>query len=231
MICPRCSDAVGAASLDALIDEIIPPDIRLRQPINLPDGDRSSNTTGDFARSRKRIVCAAVTSASGTTTRSQPAVIQRNVFENPAWYTPYTPYQAEIAQGRLEALLNFQTMVRDLTGMEIATASLLDEATAVAEAMTLLHRVQAKQPTGARDTFWVSHRVFPQTLEVLKGRAGPLGIAIRVGDAASPDFGPDVYGAFVQSPDDHGAVTIFATSLPPRIPEACWWPWQRICCA
>ena len=135
-----------------------------------------------------------------------PSVILRNLFENPSWYTPYTPYQAEIAQGRLESLLNFQTMVRDLTAMEIATASLLDEATAAGEAMTLLHRVQARQAAGARNTFWVSERTYPQVLDVLKGRAEPLGITIVFGDPASAQFGSDVFGAYVQSPDDYGAL-------------------------
>ncbi len=135
-----------------------------------------------------------------------PSVILRNLFENPSWYTPYTPYQAEIAQGRLESLLNFQTMVRDLTAMEIATASLLDEATAAGEAMTLLHRVQARQATGARNTFWVSERTYPQVLDVLKGRAEPLGITIVFGDPASAQFSGDVFGAYVQSPDDYGAL-------------------------
>ena len=111
-----------------------------------------------------------------------PSVILRYLFENPSWYTPYTPYQAEIAQGRLESLLNFQTMVRDLTAMEIATASLLDEATAAAEAMTLLHRVQARQPSTVRNSFWVSERSYPQVLDVLRGRAEPLGLKIVVGD-------------------------------------------------
>ena len=134
-----------------------------------------------------------------------PSVILRCLFENPSWYTPYTPYQAEIAQGRLESLLNFQTMVKDLTGMEIATASLLDEATAAGEAMTLLHRLQARG-SEAKNTFWVSMRTYPQVLDVLRGRAEPLGINIVMGDPASPHFGTNVFGAFAQSPDDYGAV-------------------------
>ena len=110
-----------------------------------------------------------------------PPVILRNVMENPGWYTPYTPYQAEIAQGRLESLLNFQTMVTDLTGMEVANASLLDEPTAAAEAMTLLHRVQPKRDA-ARNTFLVSSRTWPQTRAVIESRAEPLGIEVRVVD-------------------------------------------------
>jgi glycine dehydrogenase len=132
-------------------------------------------------------------------------VILRNVFENPGWYTPYTPYQAEIAQGRLEALLNFQTMVRDLTAMDIANASLLDEGTAAAEAMTMLRRVQTKRPASA-DVFLVSDRVFPQTLAVLASRAEPLGITLRSCRAAEMVFDESVFGALLQYPDVDGEV-------------------------
>src|SRR5947209_3948794 len=197
---------VRASSLSALMDEAIPPRIRLARPLDLPNGESEYQYLRDLRR----------TAAANTVFRSYiglgyydcvtPAVILRNVLENPGWYTPYTPYQAEIAQGRLEALLNFQTMVRDLTAMDVATASLLDQATAAAEAMTLLHRVQARQSTASRDTFWVSRNTFPQTLEVLRGRAEPLGITIHIGEPSAPQFGPDVYAAFVQSPDDHGAI-------------------------
>ena len=135
-----------------------------------------------------------------------PAVIQRNVFENPGWYTPYTPYQAEIAQGRLESLLNFQTMVRDLTGMDIATASLLDEGTAAGEAMAMFHRVNPKKaPAGQPSVFVVSERVFPQTIDVLRGRAEPLDIALEIGDVASIPL-DRAFGLLVQYPDDHGEV-------------------------
>jgi glycine dehydrogenase len=194
---------VGFSSLDALIDAALPRSIRLKKPLQLPAAETEHeylDRLRTVAAKNRRVRSFIGMGYYGTIT---PSVILRNLFENPSWYTPYTPYQAEIAQGRLEALLNFQTLVRDLTAMEIATASLLDEATAAAEAMTLLHRVQAKQ-SGARDTFWVSSAVFPQTLEVLRGRAEPLGITIRIGDPNAPEFGPDVYGAFVQSPDDHG---------------------------
>ena len=197
---------IGVRSLDALIDAALPSSIRLKKPLQIPAAeseheylDRLRTVAGRNQRFKSFIGMGYY----GTIT---PSVILRNLFENPSWYTPYTPYQAEIAQGRLESLLNFQTMVRDLTGMEIATASLLDEATAAAEAMTLLHRVQTRQAAGGRNTFWVSERCYPQILEVLKGRAEPLGINIIIGDPVSPNFVEDVFGAFVQSPDDNGTV-------------------------
>ncbi len=128
-------------------------------------------------------------------------------MENPGWYTPYTPYQAEIAQGRLESLLNFQTMVRDLTGMEVSGASLLDEPTAAAEAMTLLHRVQPKRPGGKeRNTFLVSARTWPQTRAVLESRAEPLGLTVKVVDPADIRFDESVFGLLVQYPDEFGSV-------------------------
>src|SRR5262249_51557884 len=137
-----------------------------------------------------------------------PSAILRNVLENPGWYTPYTPYQAEIAQGRLEALLNFQTMVRDLTGMEVANASLLDEATAAAEAMTMLARVQSKRVDSAAGPpqFFVADSVFPQTLDVLRARAEPLGIELVVADLDTAEFTDRIFGALVQTPDEAGRV-------------------------
>ncbi len=196
-------ETVRAASLDALIDEVVPADIRLAAPLPLPEAE-----TEAAYHARLRTVAARNRVARsyiglgyyGTTT---PAVIQRNVFENPGWYTPYTPYQAEIAQGRLESLLNFQTMVADLTGLPIANASLLDEATAAAEAMALLYRVHK----GAESqTFLVSARAFPHVREVMAARAAPLGIDLRVVDVEAGSIGSDVFGVYLQSPDDHGEV-------------------------
>ncbi len=197
---------IGARSLDALIDAALPAAIRLKKPLQLPPAETEHeylDRLRGVAAKNQRFKSFIGMGYYGTIT---PSVILRCLFENPSWYTPYTPYQAEIAQGRLESLLNFQTMVRDLTAMEVATASLLDEATAAGEAMTLLHRVQARQATGARDTFWVSERTYPQVLDVLKGRAEPLGITIVMGDPAAASFGDDVFGAYVQSPDDFGAL-------------------------
>jgi glycine dehydrogenase len=198
--------AIGARSLDALIDAALPASIRLKRPLRLPPAETEHqylDRLRTVAAKNQRFKSFIGMGYYGTIT---PSVILRNLFENPSWYTPYTPYQAEIAQGRLESLLNFQTMVRDLAAMEIATASLLDEATAAGEAMTLLHRVQGRQGAAPRNMFWVAERTYPQVLEVLKGRAEPLGITIVFGDPASAQFGSDVFGAYVQSPDDYGAI-------------------------
>src|SRR5687767_9222007 len=161
-------DAVGAASLDALIDEAIPADIRLKARLDLPEAESEHEYLTHLKQTgaKNRIFRSYI--GLGYHDTITPSVILRNVVENPGWYTPYTPYQAEIAQGRLESLINFQTMVADLTGMEVANASLLDEATAAAEAMTLLHRVRpGKTASGDRNVFLVSDRCFPQTLDVL----------------------------------------------------------------
>src|SRR6476620_11092158 len=163
---------VGAASLDALIDEAIPASIRLKAPLALPPAESESSYLArlkTIARKNKVFRSFIGLGYSDTLT---PSVIRRCVFENPGWYTPYTPYQAEIAQGRLESLLNFQTMVSDLTGMAVANASLLDEGTAAAEAMTMFHRLNnRKAPAGQESVFLVSPRTFPQTIDVLRGRA------------------------------------------------------------
>src|SRR5580765_3169747 len=137
--------AVGAPSLDALMDEAIPARIRLKAPMNLPAGQPEHQFLKELRATGARNRIARSFIGYGYADCITPSVILRNVLENPGWYTPYTPYQAEIAQGRLESLLNFQTMVTDLTGMEVANASLLDEATAAAEAMTMLHRVQSRR--------------------------------------------------------------------------------------
>ncbi|MDA1307477.1 MAG: aminomethyl-transferring glycine dehydrogenase, partial [Acidobacteria bacterium] len=195
--------AVGAASLDALVHDIVPADIRLTAPLALPAAESEA---GYLARLRtvaaKNIVCRSYI-GMGYYDTITPPVILRNVFENPGWYTPYTPYQAEIAQGRLESLLNFQTMVTDMTGMDVANASLLDEATAAAEAMTLLARVSKRQ---SATTFIVSPRIFPQVRDVLVTRAEPLGITLRFEDPGTATIDDDVFGVYVQSPDDHGEV-------------------------
>ncbi|MGB7218830.1 MAG: aminomethyl-transferring glycine dehydrogenase [Vicinamibacterales bacterium] len=199
---------VGVPSLDALIDQAIPAHIRLRKPLDLPDAISEHQFLQELGRIAARNQVFRSYIGLGYYDTITPSVIVRNVFENPGWYTPYTPYQAEIAQGRLEGLLNFQTMVRDLTGMEIANASLLDEATAAAEAMTLLHRVQAKriEAAGGAARFFVADSCFPQTLEVLRARAEPLGIELVVDDWRKAAFDGRLFGALVQTPDEAGQV-------------------------
>ncbi len=200
--------AVGAVSMDALMDDVIPASIRLETPLDLPVGQSEHEYLRDLRRlaSRNQVFRSFI--GLGYYDCITPSVIMRNVLENPGWYTPYTPYQAEIAQGRLEGLLNFQTMVRDLTGMEIANASLLDEPTAAAEAMTLMYRVQAKRldKAGGTPQLFVADSCFPQTVEVLKGRAEPLGIEVVSGDLLSASFDDGTFGAVIQTPDEAGNV-------------------------
>jgi len=194
--------AVGAPTLDALMDEAIPPRIRLSKPLNLAGGASEA----EYLTSLREIASKNQVFKSylglGYYDCVTPSVILRNVLENPGWYTPYTPYQAEIAQGRLEALINFQTMVADLTGMDIANASLLDEATAAAEAMTMLHRVSKSNAS----KFFVSDSCFPQTIDVLKTRAEPLGIELVIGDRRTAQFDSTFFGAMAQTPDEAGLV-------------------------
>ncbi len=203
--------AVGAASLEALMDEAIPARIRLAAPLNLPEGESEQQFLKELRATSGRNQIARSFIGYGYYDTITPSVILRNVLENPGWYTPYTPYQAEIAQGRLESLLNFQTMVTDLTGMEVANASLLDEATAAAEAMTMLARVQARRIEGVAGApqFLVSDSCYPQTLDVLRSRAEPLGIEIVLAPGELLDeveFGDRVFGALAQSPDTGGRI-------------------------
>ena len=196
---------VRAASLDQLIDEAIPPSIRLKAPLKLPAAESESAYLGRLKTIAKKNKVFRSFIGLGYNDTLTPSVIRRMVFENPGWYTPYTPYQAEIAQGRLESLLNFQTMVTDLTGMAVANASLLDEGTAAGEAMALLHRVQGKKLGDAAGTFLVSDRCFPQTIAVLRSRAEPLGITLEIGPVDQMQLdAPGVYGALVQYPDEAG---------------------------
>ncbi len=196
-------DSIKYASLEALVDDVVPPAIRLRQPLNLPaaKGERAALDALAKIMAQNKVFRSYL--GQGYYDTITPPVIQRNILENPGWYTAYTPYQAEIAQGRLEALLNFQTMVADLTGLDIANASLLDEATAAAEAMTMLHAVRVN-PAATR--FFVSDACHPQTLDVVRSRAVPQGIEVVIGNAL--DFNPDAgwFGALLQYPGTDGSI-------------------------
>ncbi len=198
--------AIGAASLEELIAQTVPASIRLKRPLNLPAPKSEYEFLKDFKKVAARNKVYKSYIGLGYHDCITPPVILRNILENPGWYTAYTPYQAEIAQGRLEALLNFQTMVSDLTGMDLANASLLDEGTAAAEAMTLLHAVR-KSSRKAANVFFVSDQVFPQTIDVLKTRAIPLGIEVQVGDYAEADLsGTGLFGVLLQYPAGDGSV-------------------------
>ncbi len=201
---------IGVSTLDELIDKTIPSSIRLDKPLDLPVGlseYEHVNTIKEIASDKRDYRTDIGLRYYGT---KLPYVIQRNILENPGWYTSYTPYQAEISQGRLEALLNFQTVIMDLTGMEIANASLLDEATAAAEAMTMLFnaRKRAVVKQGVVK-FFVDENIFPQTLDVLKTRSAPLGIELIQGKYDEFEFGEKVFGAFIQYPGADGEIEDF----------------------
>ena len=202
----RMLEVVGAPSLDALMDEAIPAGIRLAGLPGLPEAESEAAFLARMRGLADRNAPWRSFIGLGYYGCVTPPVIRRNLLENPGWYTPYTPYQAEVAQGRLEALLTFQTAVSDLTGMEIANASLLDEATAAAEALTMLCRLQARRRPDAR-RFLVSSECFPQTIAVVRGRAEPLGIEVDVADvgaARAAGGADDLVGVLVQSPDASG---------------------------
>src|SRR5438105_3924000 len=196
---------VDFESLDTLIDATVPKNIRLDRELNLPKAKSETEALAElFAISKKNRIARSFVGA-GYYDCITPPVIQRNILENPGWYTAYTPYQAEIAQGRLEALLNFQQMIVDLTALDIANASLLDEATAAAEAMALCHAVVPN-----RKTFFVADNCHPQTIAVVQTRAKPLGIEIKIGDYSRFKFDNTIFGALVQYPATDGAIYDYA---------------------
>lgn len=194
-------DVVGHDSLDAMTDAIVPGSIASRSPLALPDAMTEVDALAKIRGVAKRNTVLRSVIGQGYYGTHTPNVILRNILENPAWYTAYTPYQAEISQGRMEALINFQTLVTDLTGMDIANASLLDEATAAAEAMTLAKR-SAKSKS---DVFFVADDVHPQTLDVLRTRADGLGIELQVGPAEDA-IAADTYGVLLQYPNTFGRI-------------------------
>src|SRR5712664_2359603 len=196
---------LGYESLDAFIDAIVPEDIRLRRPLALPPG----RTEREVLQALRGLAAQNQLYRSyigmGYHHSFTPQVIQRNIVENPGWYTAYTPYQPEIAQGRLEALLNFQTMVADLTALPIANASLLDEATAAAEAMNLTEAV-AKVPPGTTPMFMIAEGCHPQTIAVVRTRAEARGVQTVIADPAGFEFRPGVIGALLQYPTTDGKI-------------------------
>ncbi|TMB33738.1 MAG: aminomethyl-transferring glycine dehydrogenase [Deltaproteobacteria bacterium] len=195
--------ALGVRNLDELIDRTVPASIRMQKPLDLPAGRSEFGLLRELSGIAAKNQVFRSYIGMGYSDTVTPPVIQRNILENPGWYTQYTPYQPEISQGRLEALLNYQTMVEDLTALPVANASLLDEATAAAEAMTMFHNVAAN----AGNAFFVAQDCHPQTIEVVRTRAAPFGIEVIVGDPASFDPARQkVFGALLQYPATDGAV-------------------------
>jgi glycine dehydrogenase len=200
---------VGFDSIDALADAAVPANIRLKRPLKLPAAASESTALAELRAiaAKNKVFHSYI--GMGYYDTVTPAVIQRNILENPGWYTAYTPYQAEISQGRLEALLNFQTLVTDLTGLQIANASMLDEGTAAAEAMMLAHRVKLGESLDV-SVFFVSEKCHPQTIDIVKTRAKPLNVTVVVGDHRTYDFAGKVFGVLVQYPDTTGSIHDFA---------------------
>jgi len=198
---------VGVENLDQLILETIPADIRLKKALDLAPAMSEHDYLSHIEILSQKNKVFKTYIGQGYHQSITPSVIKRNILENPGWYTAYTPYQAEIAQGRLEALINFQTMVCELTGMDLANASLLDESTAAAEAMTMLYDVRTRdQKKQEAMSFFVSEDILPQTLSLLETRATPLGIQLEVGPIDAFAFEPHFYGAIVQYPGKNGAI-------------------------
>jgi glycine dehydrogenase len=208
---PYMLKKTGAKTLDELINKTIPDSIRLNKSLDLPES-LTENEYFKYIRSigaKNKIYKSYI--GMGYYGTVLPAVIQRNILENPGWYTSYTPYQAEISQGRLEALLNFQTVIMDLTGMEIANASLLDEATAAAEAMIMIFNLRSKEAVRSEhNVFFVDENVFPQTMQVLKTRAKHLDIKLLTGRYDQIEWKPQIFGAFIQYPASDGKIIAYA---------------------
>jgi glycine dehydrogenase len=194
---------LGLASLDALVDSAVPPAIRLKQPLNLPGAASEFEVLATLRGIASKNQVFRSYLGMGYSDCITPPVIQRNILENPGWYTQYTPYQAEISQGRLESLLNFQTMICDLTGLEIANASLLDEATAAAEAMAMCHAIKEAE---GRNVFLVASDCHPQNIDVVLTRAKPLGLEVKVVDRQNLQFDAKVFGVLLQYPATDGGV-------------------------
>ena len=200
---------IGVETLDQLIEETVPSSIRMKKPLNLPAGLNEYEYLSHIKSlaSRNKVFKSYI--GLGYYNTIVPGVILRNIFENPGWYTSYTPYQAEISQGRLEALLTYQTMVVDLAGLPIANASLLDEATAAAEAMIMLYNARSRESVkNNANVFLVSDKLFPQTIELLHTRSAPLGIEVKL--VSDFEFSSSVYGMILQYPDHYGEITDYS---------------------
>ena len=205
--------AVGVDSLAALIDKIVPANIRLTKPMEIPEGLTEFEMLQSLKAIGEKNIVAKNFIGQGYYGTITPSVILRNIFENPGWYTQYTPYQAEIAQGRLESLLNFQTMVTDLTGMDIANASLLDESTAAAEAMAMIFNHINKSDVISQPKLFVDEAIFAQTKSVLQTRATPIGVELVTGDFKTAAIDNTFFGAILQYPNANGAIQDYTSFI------------------
>ena len=209
---PVMLEKIGVSSLEELINKTIPTQIRLKEPLPLaaPMTEREFAEHINSLAAQNKLYTSYI--GMGWYDSITPAVIQRNVFENPVWYTSYTPYQTEVSQGRLEALLNFQTVVSDLTAMPLANCSLLDEATAAAEAAAMMFALRSRdqQKKGANVLF-VDEHIFPQNLAVIQTRVIPQGMQIKVGNYKELEFTPEIFGCIIQYPNSNGNVENYRT--------------------
>ena len=204
-------ESIALSSMEELVDQTIPSDIRLTAPLSLPKALSEQEYAEEIGRiaSLNSIYTSYI--GMGWYDTVTPAVIYRNVFENPVWYTSYTPYQAEISQGRLEALLNFQTVVSELTALPLSNCSLLDEATAGAEAATMMYGLRSREQVKNNvETLFVDENIFPQTLAVIKTRMYYAGIDVFVGDYKTVAFDKPFFGAVIQYPNNNGNVEDYA---------------------
>ena len=203
----RMLKIIGVESLDELIKKTIPEGILYKEPLKLPEPLTEYDFGQHIRELSEKNKCYTTYIGQGWYNTITPAVIRRNVLENPVWYTSYTPYQGEISQGRLEALMNFQTMVSDLTGLPLANSSLLDEATAGAEAMSMMYNLRTREQKRAKaQTLFIDKNVFPETVAVIKTRALPLGIKIIIDDYNHFTFTPEVFGCIIQYPNTNGVI-------------------------
>ena len=204
---------VKAKSVDELIEQTVPSNIRLKKPLNLPKPQSEYEFLNSFKKTMSKNKIYKSYIGTGYYNCITPPVILRNILENPGWYTAYTPYQAEIAQGRMEALINYQTMIIDLTGMEIANASLLDEATAAAEALHLLHASKKASKKNAHQ-FFVDENTFPQVIDLLKTRSAPIGVELVVGDVTKLDItNANLFAVYVQNPNNNGEIKDYSAFI------------------
>ncbi len=204
---------VKAKSVDELIDQTVPSNIRLKKPLNLPNPQSEFEFLNSFKKTMSKNKIYKSYIGTGYYNCITPPVILRNILENPGWYTAYTPYQAEIAQGRMEALINYQTMIIDLTGMEIANASLLDEATAAAEALHLLYASKKASKKNAHQ-FFVDDNTFPQVIDLLKTRSAPIGVELVIGDVSKLDItNANLFAVYIQNPNNNGEIKDYSAFI------------------